>query len=83
MNNMEHRKLKVDTNLAVHAQKPYPLGEVVAAIERQVRNAQAFCRRGAVLPAWLPYSVQPAAAYCEASADRCRLDQRVSAGQRA
>ena len=47
MNNIEYRKLKVDTNLAVHAQKPYPLAEVVAAIERQVRNAQAFCRRAA------------------------------------
>jgi glyoxylase-like metal-dependent hydrolase (beta-lactamase superfamily II) len=47
MNNIEYRKLKVDTNLAVHAQKPFPLPEVVAAIERQVRNAQAFCRRAA------------------------------------
>jgi glyoxylase-like metal-dependent hydrolase (beta-lactamase superfamily II) len=47
MNNIEYRKLRVDTNLAVHAQKPYPLAEVVAAIERQVRNAQAFCRRAA------------------------------------
>jgi glyoxylase-like metal-dependent hydrolase (beta-lactamase superfamily II) len=47
MNNIEYRKLKVDTNLAVHAQKPYPLAEVVAAIERQVRNTQAFCRRAA------------------------------------
>jgi glyoxylase-like metal-dependent hydrolase (beta-lactamase superfamily II) len=47
MNNIEHRQLKVDTNLAVHAQKPYPLAEVVTAIERQVRNAQAFCRRAA------------------------------------
>ena len=47
MNNIEHRKIKVDTNLAVHAQKPFPLAEVVAAIERQVRNAQAFCRRAA------------------------------------
>jgi glyoxylase-like metal-dependent hydrolase (beta-lactamase superfamily II) len=47
MNNIEYRKIKVDTNLAVHAQKPYPLGEVVAAIERQVRNTQAFCRRAA------------------------------------
>ena len=47
MNNIEYRKLKVDTNLSVHAQKPYPLAEVVAAIERQVRNTQAFCRRGA------------------------------------
>ncbi len=47
MNNIDYRKLKVDTNLAVHAQKPYPLAEVVAAIERQVRNTQAFCRRAA------------------------------------
>ena len=47
MNNIEYRKIKVDTNLAVHAQKPYPLPEVVAAIERQVRNTQAFCRRAA------------------------------------
>jgi glyoxylase-like metal-dependent hydrolase (beta-lactamase superfamily II) len=47
MNNIEYRRLKVDTNLAVHAQKPYPLPEVVSAIERQVRNAQAFCRRAA------------------------------------
>ena len=47
MNNIEYRKLRVDTNLSVHAQKPYPLAEVVAAIERQVRNTQAFCRRAA------------------------------------
>jgi len=47
MNNIEYRKLKVETNLAVHAQQPFPLAEVVAAIERQVRNAQAFCRRAA------------------------------------
>jgi glyoxylase-like metal-dependent hydrolase (beta-lactamase superfamily II) len=47
MNNIEYRKIKVDTNLAVHAQKPYPLAEVVSAIEKQVRNAQAFCRRAA------------------------------------
>ena len=47
MNNIEYRKITVDTNLAVHAQKPFPLAEVVAAIERQVRNAQAFCRRAA------------------------------------
>jgi glyoxylase-like metal-dependent hydrolase (beta-lactamase superfamily II) len=47
MNNIEYRKIKVDTNLAVHAQKPYPLAEVVSAIERQVRNAQTFCRRAA------------------------------------
>ena len=45
MNNIEYRKIKVDTNLAVHAQKPFPLAEVVVAIERQVRNTQAFCRR--------------------------------------
>ena len=47
MNNIEHRKIKVDTNLAVHAQKPFALAEVVSAIEKQVRNAQAFCRRAA------------------------------------
>lgn len=47
MNNIEYRKIKVDTNLAVHAQKPFPLAEVVSAIEKQVRNTQAFCRRAA------------------------------------
>ena len=47
MNNIEYRTIKVNTNLAVHAQKPYPLPEVVSAIERQVRNTQAFCRRAA------------------------------------
>jgi glyoxylase-like metal-dependent hydrolase (beta-lactamase superfamily II) len=47
MNNVDYRKIKVDTNLAVHAQKPFPLAEVVSAIERQVRNTQAFCRRAA------------------------------------
>ncbi len=47
MNNIEHRTITVDTNLAVHAQRPYPLAEVVTAIERQVRNTQAFCRRAA------------------------------------
>jgi glyoxylase-like metal-dependent hydrolase (beta-lactamase superfamily II) len=47
VNNIEHRKIRVDTNLSVHAQKPYPLADVVAAIERQVRNTQAFCRRAA------------------------------------
>ena len=47
MNNIDYRRIKVDTNLAVHAQQPYPLSEVVSAIERQVRNTQAFCRRAA------------------------------------
>jgi glyoxylase-like metal-dependent hydrolase (beta-lactamase superfamily II) len=47
MNNIEYRKIKVDTNLSVHAQKPYPLAEVVSAIEKQVRNTQAFCQRAA------------------------------------
>ena len=47
MNNIEYRKIKVDTNLSVHAQQPFPLSEVVSAIERQVRNTQAFCRRAA------------------------------------
>jgi hypothetical protein len=45
MNNIEYRNIKVETNLAVHAQRPFPIGEVVSAIEAQVRNAQAFCRR--------------------------------------
>ncbi len=47
MNNIEYRNIRVDTTLPVHAQKPLPLAEVVSAIERQVRNAQAFCRRAA------------------------------------
>jgi hypothetical protein len=47
MNNIEYRKIKVDTHLAVHGQAPLPLAEVVSAIERQVRNTQAFCRRAA------------------------------------
>jgi len=47
MNNIEYRRLKVVTNLAVHAQQPFPLADVVSAIEKQVRNAQAFCRRAA------------------------------------
>jgi glyoxylase-like metal-dependent hydrolase (beta-lactamase superfamily II) len=47
MNNIDYRKIKVDTHLAVHGQKPLPLAEVVSAIERQVRNTQAFCRRAA------------------------------------
>jgi glyoxylase-like metal-dependent hydrolase (beta-lactamase superfamily II) len=45
MNNIEYRNIKVETNLAVHAQRPFPIAEVVSAIETQVRNAQAFCRR--------------------------------------
>src|SRR5688572_22759177 len=47
MNNIDYRKINVATNLAVHSQKPFPLAEVVSAIEKQVRNAQAFCRRAA------------------------------------
>jgi glyoxylase-like metal-dependent hydrolase (beta-lactamase superfamily II) len=47
MNNIDYRNLKVDTVLAVHGQQPVPLAEVVSAIERQVRNTQAFCRRAA------------------------------------
>jgi glyoxylase-like metal-dependent hydrolase (beta-lactamase superfamily II) len=54
MNNIEYRKIKVDTNLAVHAQQPFPLPDVVSAIERQVRNAQAFCRRAAELQFFQP-----------------------------
>ena len=65
MNNIEYRKIKVDTNLAVHAQKPYPLAEVVVGHrETGAQHAGVLppCRRGAVLPAGLPDSVQPAAA---------------------
>jgi len=47
MNNVECRTLEVDAVLAVHGQQPVPLTEVVSAIERQVRNTQAFCRRAA------------------------------------
>jgi glyoxylase-like metal-dependent hydrolase (beta-lactamase superfamily II) len=47
MNNIDYRKIQVDTVLAVHGQKPLPLAEIVSAIERQVRNTQAFCRRAA------------------------------------
>jgi glyoxylase-like metal-dependent hydrolase (beta-lactamase superfamily II) len=45
MNNIEYRNIKVETNLAVHAQRPFPIAEVVSAIEAQVRNAQVFCRK--------------------------------------
>jgi hypothetical protein len=54
MNNVEYRKLKVDTVLAVHGQQPVPLTEVVSAIERQVRNTQAFCRRAAETQVYQP-----------------------------
>lgn len=54
MNNIEHRKISVDTNLAVHAQQPIPIGEVTAAIERQVRNAQELCRKAADSQFFLP-----------------------------
>ena len=54
MNNIEYRKIKVDTNLAVHAQKPFPLADVVAAIERQVRTTQEFCRRAAAAQFFQP-----------------------------
>lgn len=47
MNNIDYRNIKVDTVLAVHGQQPVPLAEVVSAIERQIRNTQAFCRRAA------------------------------------
>ena len=65
MNNIEYRKIKVDTNLAVHPRSRIPLAEVVAAIERQVRNTQAFCRRAAEAQFFqpgCPMQYQPAAA---------------------
>ena len=65
MNNIEYRKIKVDTNLAVHAQKPYPArgsrrGHRATGAQRA--GVLPPCRRGPVLPAGLPDSVQPAAA---------------------
>ena len=54
LNNIEHRKLRVDTNLAVHAQQPIPIAEVTSAIERQVRNAQGLCRKAADAQFFLP-----------------------------
>jgi glyoxylase-like metal-dependent hydrolase (beta-lactamase superfamily II) len=54
LNNIEYRKLRVDTNLAVHAQQPFPIKEVTSAIERQVRNAQALCRKAADAQFFLP-----------------------------
>ena len=54
MNNIEYRKIMVTTNLSVLAQKPFPLPEVVSAIERQVRNAQAFCQRAAAAQLFQP-----------------------------
>ena len=54
LNNIEHRKIQVDVNLAVHAQQPIPVGEVTAAIEKQVRNAQALCRKAADTQFFLP-----------------------------
>ena len=65
MNNIEYRKIKVDTNLAVHAQKPYPLaGGRLRHREAGAQHPGVLppCRRRAVLPAGLPGSVQPAAA---------------------
>jgi hypothetical protein len=54
LNNIEYRKIRVDTNLAVHAQQPFPIGEVTSAIERQVRNAQALCKKAADAQFFLP-----------------------------
>ena len=54
INNIEYRNIKVDANLAVHAQKPSPLAEVVLVIERQVRNTQVFCRRAAEVEFFQP-----------------------------
>ncbi|OFV93182.1 MAG: hypothetical protein A3H95_11030 [Acidobacteria bacterium RIFCSPLOWO2_02_FULL_64_15] len=54
MDNIEHRKIKVVTNLAVHAQQPFPIAEVVAAIEKQVRGAQEMCARAAAAQFYQP-----------------------------
>ena len=65
MNNIEYRKIKVDTNLAVHAQKPVSVGGGGfgdRATGSQHAGVLPSCRRGPVLPAGLSHSVQPAAA---------------------
>jgi hypothetical protein len=54
LGNIEYRGLQVDTNLAVHAQQPIPIAEVTSAIERQVRTAQALCRRAEEAQFFLP-----------------------------
>jgi hypothetical protein len=54
LNNIEQRKIRVDPNRAVHAQQPFPIAEVTPAIERQVRNAQALCRKAAEAQLFLP-----------------------------
>ncbi len=45
MDNIDYRKLKVVTNLAVHAQQPVPIADILSAIEKQVRGAQELCAR--------------------------------------
>jgi len=45
MDNIDYRKIKVVTNLAVHAQQPVPIAEILSAIEKQVRGAQELCAR--------------------------------------
>lgn len=54
LNNIEYRKIQVDTNLAVHGDRPYSIKDVTSAIERQVRNAQALCRKAADAQFFLP-----------------------------
>ena len=78
MNNIEYRKIKVDTNLAVHAQKPFPLAgsrRGHRATGAQHAGLLPPCRRGPVLPAGLPDSVQPAAA---AGLELSGIDQPVA-----
>jgi len=54
MDNIEHRKIKVVTNLAVHAQQPVPIAEIVSAIEKQVVGAQEMCARAAAAQFFQP-----------------------------
>lgn len=54
MDNVDHRKIKVETNLAVHAQKPIPIAEVLSAIEKQVNGARDLCTQSAAAKFYLP-----------------------------
>jgi hypothetical protein len=54
MDNIDYRKIKVVTNLAVHAQQPVPIADIVSAIEKQVRGAQEMCARAAAAQFFQP-----------------------------
>jgi hypothetical protein len=54
MDNIEYRNIKVVTNLAVHAPQPFPIAEVLTAIEKQVRGAMEMCARAAAAQFFQP-----------------------------